>query len=190
MVSLEVWILILLSKKNSEKLIGDDDALNPIFGGMRKASEKMRYIFETIDSYSKKFKKVPSFATSAISHSRFCLFNWSPCSRLGSNVNGTTGNFPFPQNKDNPYGFHSSIYNNADILAAYNKWYSSCITSSGAGGFLRIQRPDDSGLNLNSTVSEGIGYAMVIAVYMNDENLSITFGNTNSCIWTVPMERA
>ncbi len=87
------------------------------------------------------------------------------------NVNGTTGNFPFPQNKDNPYGFHSSIYNNADILAAYNKWYSSCITSSGAGGFLRIQRPDDSGLNLNSTVSEGIGYAMVIAVYMNDENL-------------------
>lgn len=81
------------------------------------------------------------------------------------------GNFSFPQNRDNPYGFHSSIYNNADIIAAYNKWYSDCVTSTGAGGFLRVQRPNDSGLNLNSTVSEGIGYGFVIAVYMNDENL-------------------
>ncbi|HVZ79372.1 MAG TPA: glycosyl hydrolase family 8 [bacterium] len=86
-------------------------------------------------------------------------------------VNGTTGNFPFPQNRDNPYGFHSSIYNNADILAAYNKWYADCVTSTGAGGFLRVQRPNDSGLALNSTVSEGIGYGMLIAVYMNDQNL-------------------
>jgi hypothetical protein len=40
MVSLEVWILILLSKKNSEKLIGDDDALNPIFGGIAQSIRK------------------------------------------------------------------------------------------------------------------------------------------------------
>ena len=86
-------------------------------------------------------------------------------------VNGTTGNFPFPQNRDNPYGYHSSIYNNADILAAYNKWYADCVTSAGAAGFLRVQRPNEPGLNPNSTVSEGIGYGMVIAVYMNDENL-------------------
>ncbi|HEY5039894.1 MAG TPA: glycosyl hydrolase family 8, partial [bacterium] len=81
------------------------------------------------------------------------------------------GNFTFPQNRDNPFGFHSSIYNNADIIAAYDKWYTDCVTSSGAGGFLRVQRPNDSGLFLNSTVSEGIGYGLVIAVYMNDENL-------------------
>ncbi|HET9869188.1 MAG TPA: glycosyl hydrolase family 8, partial [bacterium] len=88
-----------------------------------------------------------------------------------ASVNGTTGNFPFPQNQDNPYGIHASVYNNQDVLDAYNKWYADCVTSSGAGGFLRVQRPNDSGLLLNSTVSEGIGYAMVIAVYMNDENL-------------------
>ena len=86
-------------------------------------------------------------------------------------VNGSSGNFPFPQNRDNPFGFHSSIYNNADILAAYNKWYADCVTSSGAGGFLRVQRPNEPGLNPNSTVSEGIGYGMVIAVYMNDQDL-------------------
>ena len=87
------------------------------------------------------------------------------------NVNGTTGNFPFPQNLNNPFGFHSSIYNNADVLVAYNKWYADCVTSTGAGGYLRVQRPNEPGLNPNSTVSEGIGYGMVIAVYMNDENL-------------------
>jgi hypothetical protein len=86
-------------------------------------------------------------------------------------VNGSSGNFPFPQNRDNPYGYHSSIYNNADILAAYNKWYADCVTSAGAAGNLRVQRPNEPGLNPNSTVSEGIGYGMVIAVYMNDENL-------------------
>lgn len=86
-------------------------------------------------------------------------------------VNGTTGNYPFPQNRDNPYGFHSSIYNNADVLAAYNKWYADCVASAGAGGFLRVQRPNEPGLLPNSTVSEGIGYGLIIAVYMNDQNL-------------------
>ncbi len=86
-------------------------------------------------------------------------------------INGTTGSYPFPQNQNNPFGFHASIYNNQDIINAYNKWYADCVTSYGAGGFLRLQRPNDSGLAIDSTVSEGIGYAMVIAVYMNDQNL-------------------
>ncbi len=86
-------------------------------------------------------------------------------------INGTTGSYPFPQNQNNPFGFHASIYNNQDIINAYDKWYSDCITPYGAGGYLRVQRPNDSGLAIDSTVSEGIGYAMVIAVYMNDQNL-------------------
>ncbi len=95
----------------------------------------------------------------------------APAGLWAQSINGTAGNFTFPQNKDNPYGIHASVYNNQDVIDAYNKWYADCVTSTGAGGFLRLQRPNDSGLNLNSTVSEGIGYAMVIAVYMNDENL-------------------
>jgi hypothetical protein len=86
-------------------------------------------------------------------------------------INGTTGNFAFPQNRDNPYGIHASVYNNQDVIDAYNKWYADCVTTGDVAGSLRVQRPNDSGLALNSTVSEGIGYAMVIAVYMNDENL-------------------
>ena len=86
-------------------------------------------------------------------------------------VNGTLGNFPFPQNRDNPYGIHASVYNNQDVLDAYNKWYSDCVTAGDVANSLRVKRPNDSGLNLNSTVSEGIGYGLVIAVYMNDENL-------------------
>ncbi|HXL72036.1 MAG TPA: glycosyl hydrolase family 8, partial [bacterium] len=86
-------------------------------------------------------------------------------------INGTTGSYPFPQNQNNPFGFHASVYNNQDIINAYDKWYADCVTSYGAGGFLRVQRPNDSGLAIDSTVSEGIGYGMIIAVYMNDENL-------------------
>ena len=86
-------------------------------------------------------------------------------------INGTTGQFPFPRNYTNPYGIEATNYDNAAVSAAYDQWYADCVTSSGAGGYLRVQRPNDSGLALNSTVSEGIGYGMVIAVYMNDENL-------------------
>ena len=80
-------------------------------------------------------------------------------------------NFPFPQNLDHPYGVHPGNYSNADIIAAYAKWKTDCVTSAGAGGFQRVQRPNDSGLSLNSTVSEGIGYGLLIAVYMNDQAL-------------------
>jgi endo-1,4-beta-D-glucanase Y len=45
------------------------------------------------------------------------------------------------------------------------------VTSDGAGGFLRIRRPKEPGLEVNSSVSEGIAYGMVIAVYMNDQPL-------------------
>ena len=107
--------------------------------------------------------KIPIFFLLA-----FFIFTVSVYSQA---INGTTGNYPFPQNQNNPFGFHASIYKNQDVINAYNKWYADCITAYGAGGFLRIQRPNDSGLAIDSTVSEGIGYAMVIAVYMNDENL-------------------
>ena len=38
------------------------------------------------------------------------------------------------------------------------------VTSNGAGGFLRVQSPQHSG----GTVSEGIGYGMIAAVYASD----------------------
>ena len=51
-------------------------------------------------------------------------------------------------------------YKNSDVVAAYQRWKTDTVTSSGAGGHQRVQRPKEPGLAPNSTVSEGIGYGM------------------------------
>lgn len=79
-------------------------------------------------------------------------------------------NFPFPQNRTSMRCSYPS-YKNSDVVAAYQKWKTDTVTSSGAGGHMRVQRPKEPGLAPNSTVSEGIGYGMIIAVYMNDQML-------------------
>ena len=43
------------------------------------------------------------------------------------------------------------------------------LTSDGAGGFLRVRRPNSSGAEVNSTVSEGIAYGMLLSVYADDQ---------------------
>jgi endo-1,4-beta-D-glucanase Y len=83
--------------------------------------------------------------------------------------NGT--NYPFPQNRQSSRCTYPDAYSNDDVSAAYQQWKTDTVTSSGASGFLRIQRPNEPGLLPNSTVSEGIGYGMLIAVYMGDQSL-------------------
>jgi hypothetical protein len=81
-------------------------------------------------------------------------------------------NFPFPQNRQSTNCVYPSRYLNSDVQAAYAKWTSDTVTSSGANGFMRVQRlSSDQGAPAGSTVSEGIGYGMLIAVYMGDQNL-------------------
>lgn len=53
-------------------------------------------------------------------------------------------------------------------LALYDKWKTDLLTSEGAGGFVRVRRPN-SGTQLNSTNSEGIAYGMLLSVYANDQ---------------------
>ena len=48
--------------------------------------------------------------------------------------------------------------------SVYHSWLAAYVTANGAGGHLRVQRPT----NQNDSVSEGIGYGMIAAVYMND----------------------
>ena len=57
----------------------------------------------------------------------------------------------------------------ADAQAAYAKWKTDLLLTDGAGGFLRVRRPNSAGAEVNSTVSEGIGYGMLAAVVMNDQ---------------------
>jgi endoglucanase len=57
-----------------------------------------------------------------------------------------------------------------DAQNAYTKWKSDLVVSDGARGFLRVRRPNSSGAQVDSTVSEGIGYGMLLAVYANDQS--------------------
>jgi len=57
-----------------------------------------------------------------------------------------------------------------DAKAAYDKWKADLVVSDGARGFLRVRRPNSSGAEVNSTVSEGIGYGMLLSVYANDQD--------------------
>ena len=61
--------------------------------------------------------------------------------------------------------------NEADLEAAFAAWKDDLVTSEGAGGFRRVRRPDTPDGLPDSTVSEGIAYGMLIAVYMDDQAL-------------------
>ena len=58
-----------------------------------------------------------------------------------------------------------------DAATAYAKWKVDLITTSGAGGFVRVTRPNSPGNAVNSTASEGIGYGMLVAVYMDEQDV-------------------
>lgn len=79
--------------------------------------------------------------------------------------------FPFPQNRESSNCIYPKDYKNEDVKSVYEKWKADLVTSDGAGGFRRVKRPDEPGLEKDSTVSEGIAYGMIIAVYMDDQAL-------------------
>lgn len=82
-----------------------------------------------------------------------------------------TAKFPFPQNRFSTNCVYPMNFKNEDVLSVYEKWKADLVTSEGAGGFRRVKRPSEPGLEVNSTVSEGIAYGMLISVYMNDQPL-------------------
>jgi endo-1,4-beta-D-glucanase Y len=104
----------------------------------------------------------------------------------GSGVGGqittppsATAKFPFPQNRRDTKCLYPTLADYHDVQKAYDKWKADLISTSGVGSSCtncaRVTRPADTngsnGLQTNSTVSEGIGYGMIIAVYMNDQTL-------------------
>ncbi len=78
-------------------------------------------------------------------------------------------NFPFPQNRHYANCTYPT-YDNGAVQAAYATWKTTLVTSSGAGGFRRVARSASENLP-DHTVSEGIGYGMILAVYMSDQAL-------------------
>lgn len=80
---------------------------------------------------------------------------------------GMGGPFPFPQNKASGACTLTTVANAApSVQAAYDEWKTTFVSANGAGaaGNLRVVRTSDN----NDTVSEGIGYGMLAAVYMGD----------------------
>jgi endoglucanase len=76
---------------------------------------------------------------------------------------GMGGPFTFPQNKVSGACTLTTVANAASsTMTAYNSWKSTYVVSGNPG--LRVQRPE----NGNDTVSEGMGYGMLAAVYIGD----------------------
>jgi hypothetical protein len=50
----------------------------------------------------------------------------------------------------------------------YSRWKTDLLTTDGAGGFVRVRRPN-SGTQLNSSNSEGIAYGMLLSVSIDDQ---------------------
>ncbi len=85
---------------------------------------------------------------------------------FGANIiTQTNANFPFPLSKAYTYGIYSTSYSNSNLLNLYNTWKTHYVVA--ASGYDRVERPDQS----NDTVSEGMGYGMLMAVYFNDAAL-------------------
>jgi len=88
-------------------------------------------------------------------------------------------NFPFPQNRELSRCTYPVNYLNSDVMDAYSKWRTDTVTSMGANGFRRVQRlstdPVSTSTPAGSTVSEGIAYGMLIAVYMGSKDDQMLF---------------
>jgi endo-1,4-beta-D-glucanase Y len=94
-----------------------------------------------------------------------------PCAGAVTPTPAANGaNFPFPQNRANHCALPTTLAclktQNTQIAADYARWKTTFVTTTGAGGALRVQR---DATDNNDTVSEGIGYGMLAAVYMADK---------------------
>ncbi len=97
-----------------------------------------------------------------------------PLIPLGPTPANDTANFPFPQNRELPNCQLPTRFSNDDVMAAFEKWRDDTVTSEGANGAVRIQRLESDPViagDVHSTVSEGIAYGMLIAVYMNEQEM-------------------
>ena len=80
--------------------------------------------------------------------------------------------YPYPHPFNYSYGVKPAASFGVNWAADYTTlqtkwtaWKAANVTNSGAGGFLRVQRPQNS----NDTVSEGISYGMILSVYFDDQ---------------------
>ena len=94
----------------------------------------------------------------------------------GALLDGTGGSGPLPAvgaaGASGAFGTCSvpSGADSATARSAYETFKTVTVTSDGANGNLRVWKPD-SGSEIGSTVSEGMGYGMLLAVYHDDQEV-------------------
>jgi glycosyl hydrolase family 8 len=77
-----------------------------------------------------------------------------------------SGSFAFPQNKKYSHCTYPASFDPSAVCHAYSIWYAGITTTTGAPVGRRVfDKTNDSG----NTTSEGMGYGMLIAVYMSDK---------------------
>lgn len=79
-------------------------------------------------------------------------------------VNSGKGNYPFPQNRKYIYGIKPTNASYKDAQSSYNDWKSEFLIPSNTTPMLYGVDFDGN----NTTVSEGIGYGMLLSAYAND----------------------
>jgi endo-1,4-beta-D-glucanase Y len=74
-------------------------------------------------------------------------------------------NFPFPQHRASRSCIYPVTCRDDDMAMGWAAYKTALIVADGSDGSMRVIRPEDG----NDTVSEGISYGMLFAVYMNDK---------------------
>ncbi len=85
-----------------------------------------------------------------------------PASASTSTSLPTPTSTPSTVNTSAPAAINQSVFNSA--ISSYNDWKTKYVQSIGTGQ-LRVVRPE----NNNDTVSEGIGYGMLLSYFANDQ---------------------
>ncbi len=114
------------------------------------------------------FSVYPQFSTSTLNYDLWVddvAFYTGSSGLATMTPTGATPAHPFPV--DGPVGSCTKPAGATGkfLVDAYNQWKSTFVVASGSS--FRVQRPE----NADDTVSEGIGYGMLIAVYMGDQVL-------------------
>jgi endo-1,4-beta-D-glucanase Y len=90
--------------------------------------------------------------------------NASACKSTGPTAASGTAKFPFPQHRFSAQCAYPATCNDADVSTGWQR-YKERLVVDGGSGTLRVQRPENS----NDTVSEGMSYGMLFAVYLGDQ---------------------
>jgi endo-1,4-beta-D-glucanase Y len=95
----------------------------------------------------------------------------------GASIAGAATAYPFPYQADYPYGTRATTITSAQVQSVYSSWLTNYYIESGDKARIGWYDPaapaqgcsTDAG---DCTVSEGIGYAMLIMVYMDNSTNS------------------